>query len=372
MLFGFFSFLFISIATYAQDKKWISEFDNIYFEKAPNYPQYRTIFLKKSLSGSSYDFMHLSYCVDALAKMYKLTGDSRFFNDEKAIIDNVLKSAIETKDHYKGWIASQPLHPSTLGKEVFLFEGYLFRYILEFLNILKKDKWSEDSVENEKWFSETVAFIENNVWRKWTARSVKSKGNPIEMFLYNRTDQSSLWAMIALELDKVSSDILIKQQAKLLYLTFDNKMHMNIRVSTIDSSAVVWNSTWDHRSDSTVIQDVAHGNQVVAYIIAAIELGNKNWNESDCIKICNTVKKILLKKQGYTFYDNMDRTPLPEREGSGNFISDGWVKLGRCDRELQNDYIMFIQKNQSIVYEYLQAPQLYAQIAYNEFILNKK
>ena len=74
------------------------------------------------------------------------------------------------------------------------------------------------------------------------------------------------------------------------------------------NNAYVWNSTYDDVSGTdasgtkkSVIQDVSHGNHVVAYIIAAHEFGDKNWSKTDIDKIANTFKKNVFNKKNHSF-----------------------------------------------------------------------
>lgn len=357
-----------------------NEFDYLYRNEPSSHSSYRDLSLRRSLSKNSADFMLLSYMMDALITMYKATNDTKYLREATLLIDNVISTSkvsenirpnnYKYKDGYKSWTS-----PRTGFQESILYEGYLFRVVCDLLHFLNEKGWRELSVSNNNWYNATLGFVEVHVWQKWISRSVSIYNNPYKLLLYSRTHMASHWASIALILERISSNNRIKSEARSLYNQFDVLLKRNLKDNPIHPNTYKWNSTWDDvrstnaiGSKKSIIQDVSHGNQVVSYIMLSRRLNNKNWMDSHVQKLKNTLKYVVFNTNGASFFDNLDRSSVGNK-GSGRFQSDGWVRLGRGDKEINSLYKQYVykefvrQKNKD--YHRL---QLYAHIYYNETV----
>lgn len=314
------------------------------------------MYFTQSISANSYDFMFISTGLDALQAIYTVTKDSTYLNDEKKIIDNVIGSAevssaipgniYKIKDDYLGWISKTP--DRAYNNEAQLFESYIFQYIVKCLYQLKESGWVSISPERTQWYNNVLFFTEKNIWEKWMSRSIRQSGLPYRIFLGIRTHMAAHWAGIALVLEQLSQNSEIKKQCRELYTAYDTLLKRNLQPNPAHPTAYLWNCTWDDndniqaRKDSkAIIQDVSHGNHVISYIITALEMGSPNWTREDINKFINTVKYVIYDRQKHIFSDLVDGTPSLITPGRGNFQADGWLKLGRYDRDLQNLYIHF-------------------------------
>lgn len=320
------------------------------------------IALGYSKSGNSYDFMTLRSTLGTLNSIIAETADERLINEEILLINNLINSAqvsqnipnnkYEFKDGYKGWIAlkTNERNKGSQFLEVPLFESYSFFYITQFLYLIRKNKWIEKSSANKVWWKNTLSFIEKNEWKKWYERSYKIHNKYYRVFLRSRTHMGSHWAGIAMYLKEMTSNSDIKGECKKAQEQYDTLLKRNLKLNPTCQSAWVWNSTYDNTmgtdanaTESSIIQDVSHGNHVVAYITAAYQLGDMCWRSEDIQSLCNTLKYIIYNKQTNTFADNVDGTKDPSRPGRGNFVEDGWIKLSKYDLEVANIFNLFSQ-----------------------------
>lgn len=316
-----------------------------YTEKKMNNRTNWDVALQRSKSGDAYQFMALRRDFGFINEMI-YSNDFSLIENGMILIDNIIASAetsssIEgnktNRDRFKGWISQN--ENNEYYKEVALYESYSFFYITQFLYILKNTGWVDESENNRKWWSETRDFVEENVWCKWEERSKVLKNKEYWYFLRQRIHMGSHWAGIAMYLGEMTEDKEIKKQTKEVQRQYDMLLKRNLKNV---NNAYIWNSTYDdvtgtnaQGANKPIIQDVSHGNHVVAYIIAAHEFGSPNWTKNDITKLVNTLKNVVYDKQKNIFRDNVDGTVNASRPGWGNFIADGWVKLASYDTDVR-------------------------------------
>lgn len=328
-----------------------------------------------SLSGNSYEFMALRQYLGALNVMIKVTKDEELIQKQITLINNVMNtsqvsnsivsSIYPQKDEFRGWIVhrANDRNIGAVNVEVPLFESYSFFYIAEFLHLLKENGWVNQSLDNKKWWENTVGFVEQHIWTKWRTRSHKINGGYNAIFLRGRTHMGSHWAGIASYLHEVTTDMDIKQQTSELVQQYDRLLKRNLRLK---KGAYVWNATYDDVMDTdasyvkeNIIQDGSHGNHVISYVVAAYELGNKNWTKKDLQRFSNTITKVMYDKKTNTFADNVDGSRDRTFTGRGNFVGDGWVKLGYYDKTAAKVFKRF-SNNESLLRRYNQNLQFKA------------
>lgn len=375
--------LFIFTSTQSQ-KNWQKYFDQKYNGLCGSGTTFRENFLLKSTSGNVYDFMGLSETADALMNMYVATENEEYLNDEIKLINNVIATANVSKlipeneyvlkDDYLGWTSKTPGH--AFNNETVVAEGYLFRYIVQFLYEIKKTGWKDRSVANSDWYHGTLQFVEKNLWEKWISRSLRSKARPYGTFLSSRTHMGSLWAFTGLILKEITDKPEIKTQCQELVDMYDLLLKRNLKPNPDFPNAYVWNSTWDSvdgtQAEPTLlssIQDVSHGNHVTAYLALSKRLNNPNWTDEDIMKVCNTIKQVVYNKNKMTFSDNVDGSPSEDRPGWGNSQADGWLKLALFDQHTLNLYLNFALQREDLVMQYGPELQYYADLTLIEYLL---
>ena len=309
-----------------------------------------------SQSMNAYDFMNLRKSVGPISLLVKITEDDYWIEEQKQIIDNLINSARTSRDipnntryldDFKGWISLTEGYSYL--KESPLYEGYTFLYVAEFLYLLDRIDWVNRSPENTLWWENTLNFVETNIWNKWYVRSKPIHGNNYAYFLRSRTHMGSHWAGFAMYLGAITSNSEIQSQTSFLIEQYDILLKRNfIEVE----GGYIWNSTYDDvtgtyatSASSDIIQDVSHGNHVLAYIIAAHKFGNENWGDEQIGRLAYTLKHFIYDEDSNTFADNVDGTTHESRPGRGNFIADGWVKLSSYDEELRTIFEIFGQTN---------------------------
>lgn len=313
---------------------------------------------------NSFSFMPLRQYLGALNVMIKATKESELIDQQITLVNNLInssqvsntigKNTYKFKDEFRGWVVlkADEGNKGTINKEVPLFESYSFFYVSEFLYILKEMGWVDQSIENRKWWEDTVQFVEQNIWTKWRTRSYKESKMYDRTFLRNRTHMGSHWAGVASYLNKITYDDKIKEQTIRVVQQYDRLLRRNLKIRR---GAYVWNSTYDNvsgtealGSSSSIIQDVSHGNHVISYVVAAYELGNTNWTKRDLRYFSKTVTKIMYDARTNTFSDNVDGTVDKSRPGLGNNVGDGWVKLGNYDKQVKKTFRVFSENEKSV------------------------
>lgn len=367
-------------------KNWQYYFDQKYTSLCWSGTTIRENYQRISTSGNAYDFMGLSDIASSLMYMYVATQNEEYLNDEIKIINNVLSTAAVSKlipgnqypfkDDYLTWISRTRGY--SYNNEATLYEGYIFRYITQFLYEIKKSGWVSRSGNNRDWYNSTLQFIEKNIWEKWITRSKKINSNPYGIFLGSRTDMASLWAFIGLVLKELTEKTEIKNQCHDVVNMYDTLLKRNLTFNPNFPDAYTWNSNWDNVEGTQgkldpppEIQDASHGNQVIAYIAISKRLNNPNWTNENIMPFCNTVKHVLFQKSTFTFADNVDGSASDSRPGWGNSNADGWLKLSLFDTETLNLFLSFAYQRQDLLVKYGQELQYFATLAFIEHVLTQ-
>src|SRR5690606_36528027 len=129
--------------------------------------------------GNAYQFMSLRRYLGVNNALVK-KGSRDAINHQWILIENLMKTAQISqeiknnkspfKDKYKTWITLS--ETSVHHQEVFLYEGYAFFYIAQFLFYTRENGWSTASSENGKRWRAALLFLETNIWTKWSNRSL--------------------------------------------------------------------------------------------------------------------------------------------------------------------------------------------------------
>ncbi|MDM1527396.1 hypothetical protein HX091_15880 [Myroides odoratimimus] len=289
----------------------------------------------KSISGNSSFFLELGYFINTM------TLNKDFITND-LIINNIISSSTI----YQGtnlWrileISDKSVNHNLKGKEFMLFEGYLMRYISQYLYINKESNVIDKKIAIKTFF-------------KWYYRSVEMYGDASLLF-GSRLHMASHWATIAVysldianEKEKVVLEDFIKE--------FDLQVRDNLKTVYVNEhECYIWNSTYysqftkllKERKKDIKLQDVSHGNHIIQYVLDCYELGLKSWLIDDLRVFRNTLKYIIWQNpnraKDFLYYS--DNREL----GTGWKQSDGWMKLMIVlkDNELYDIYNSFYKNN---------------------------
>lgn len=335
---------------------------------------------------SSYQLMAFGKNIGGLVTMYQATDTVKYFEDALALVEDVMKQVKRGKDikrnpklfkdNYLGWEnrnADYEKHKNG-GKdkrEIPLFESRFLRYVAQMLYIIENDKnlsINHAIINKEKVIKE---FVEVNGWRKWFERGEAKEKGCYPYLFRNRTHMTSHWALVALYLEKIATDPTQRKQYREFLDIYDQQLKANFKVTK--NNAYKWNMTWDsswpyntecnQKSKNTIIQDVAHGNHVVAYIVEAYNLGSKNWTKTDIQRLCNTLKYIIYDNKNKRFYSDLSQN-LDSEFADGIRMSDGFQYLSRYDKEVFNAFETVLN-NKNNFYRFRQnEPQYVAERQY--------
>ena len=324
--------------------------------------------LKRSRNNNVLNFMELSYSMNANTLMYEKTKDKKYLEIGNSIIANVFNFKENTnKFNSSKWKfnSKAPKSQHLVGKEVFLFEGYLLRYIAEYLFFTKEVQG------NTLLFKSTLENLENR-FIYWSSKSQQKYKDNSDL-LGVRVHMGAQKASLALYLFKMSDSEKNKEIYKSFYDQYNKALKQNLHLLNEKGyDYYVWNSTWDTSLCNQIsdlkkegkynkeIQDVSHGNHVIQFIIDSYVFGEGNWKKEDLIRMSNTLKYKIWN--GTNFADNIDgnNSNISSIKDTGWKQSDGWMKLTKYDKELIIIYNNFYQKNKGKIDKSMLNLQFYA------------
>lgn len=326
--------------------------------------------LNFSVSKDSWQLYKLAYGLDAYNAMYEATGKIEYLNRSLKIIQNVIHASIvsrelprsQFKDSYRGWANHSHEENGDDGKEYPLFESFLWRYVSSFLRIVYESPDLMAQPMYKEAYKNILEFTEINIYQKWKSRGLN------HIYRAN-THMFSHWARICLNLWIITKNDEYKVVADDFTRLLTNQLHTNLHASDsywwdarwIEGKRTILQRLFSDRSRYRAMkgQDVPHGNAVVAFMIEGYELG-LYFNSRDIRRLINTFMNVVWK----------DNDVIAEfLDGSGNSygkISDGFMKLGRYDGDLQRRLEKF-DLNKNTVYN--RWAQYYANGALNAKML---
>ena len=288
--------------------------------------------LPLSRSTDSWDHYDLSYSVDSCVAMFRATGERRYLDRALEFVENVAASAepaadLDTspfKDDYRGWASSKT---GQGGDEVPLYESYFWRYGTALLLAIRDNPEVYADPGYRARYDKLLAFAEIHVFEKWYSRG------PAEAIYRERTHMAAHWALIGLNLSRITGDT--ARRKRYLEVVGNIDLHLpgsgaslrgQLRRNPVEPTAYFWSDVWG--SARRPGQDVSHGNGVMAYVVEARDRG-RFWTAADMAAFSALLTKVIWPG-GTTYRNFVDGT------GTDNgWLSDGFVKLGRYDAAVQ-------------------------------------
>ncbi len=280
-------------------------------------------------SKDSWDHYEVSYSVDACVAMFRATGERRYLDRALEFVENVAGSAAVSsklprssfKDNYLGWVSAQT------DDEVPLYESYFWRYGTGLLAAMRENPAVYGDTGYRGRYDRLLAFAEKNVFEKWHSRG------PEDTVYRERTHMASHWALIALNLSRVTTDAGRRKRYQTVIADVDQHLpghtgglRQQMRRNPAEATAYFWSDVWG--SAQRPGQDVSHGNGVMAYVVEARDHGTF-WTKTDTAAFASLLTRVIWPG-GTTYRGFVD--------GSGadnGWLSDGFVKLGRTDPAVQ-------------------------------------
>jgi len=288
--------------------------------------------LPMSRSTDSWDHYDLSYSVDACIAMFRATDQRRYLDRALEFIENVadssaVSSSLRTsqfRDRYRGWTSTSS---GQGGDEVPLYESYFWRYGTALLVAMRKTPTIYANPVYRARYVRLLRFAEVDIFEKWYSRG------PGDNIYRERTHMAAHWALIALNLSRITEDPARRARYLAVVDAIDLRMpgravglRGQLRRNPAEPTAYFWSDVWG--SARRPGQDVSHGNGVMAYVVEARDAG-RHWTSADMAAFASLLTKVIWPG-GRTYHNYVDGT------GSDNgWFSDGFVKLGRFDPATQ-------------------------------------
>ncbi len=317
-------------------QRWLERFDEDWTRSRPQV-------VELSRSPDSWDHYPLSYSVDALTAAYRASGDTAYLEDGLTLLEDVAASARPSaelagsryRDGYRGWASARE---DVAGQEVPLFESYLWRYGTHLLVVASASPQARADPAIAPRVDALVRFVERDVFDKWFERG------PEGTLYRERTHMSAHWALLATDLYGLTGDperrARCEEVARAIVDGGSGERHsLAAQLVPADeaSGALFWSDEWGvYRAPG---QDVAHGNNVIAYLVEAHDRG-AGWPARTVEGLRVTFDEVVWPAQGRGAADGDQGAGRGAEfvDGSGRgsgWFSDGWVKLGRYDAALQ-------------------------------------
>jgi len=306
--------------------------------------------IKRMARGkNAYNYINIGYFLNANNIMFKKTGDKLYLDYNMEILDIILNQD-RAGDSDEGWkiqVASSNQNASSNNKESVNFEGYFFRYLGEFLHIIKSERLYNARQQSIELYL-TKSF---NKWRKLSEKSFKD----MSTLYHQRIHIAANWAVVSLYLYELTKEEIYKE----FYGAFDKQLRKNLVIKKKNGKACyVWNSTYSEKftvalrkreTSTPIIQDVSHGNHVINYVVTAHKFHPDIWTEDDLKIFSNTLIELIWDDHSKTFSDNVDGTDSKNKEvrNTGWKQADGWMKLMTYSPQLVNLYRHYYTKNSS-------------------------
>ncbi|MCO8276583.1 hypothetical protein M1L60_38995 [Actinoplanes sp. TRM 88003] len=278
--------------------------------------------LPLSRSADSWDHYEVSYTVDASVAMFRATGERRYLDRSLQFVENVVGSARSMRGGYLGWTSAQED-----GDEVPLYESYFWRYGTGLLVAMRENAAVYGDPAYRARYDRLVSFAEKHIFEKWYSRGSD------DTIYRERTHMTAHWALIALNLSRVTADAGRKQRYLSVVADVDQHvpgqsggLRQQMRRHPVEPTAYFWSDRWG--SAERPGQDVSHGNGVMAYVVEARDRGT-TWTQADLAAFSSLLTRVVWPG-GTTYKAYVD--------GSGadnGWFSDGFVKLGRSSPGVQ-------------------------------------
>jgi hypothetical protein len=295
-------------------------------------------YLPLSTSGNSWKYYNLAYGIDGVTAMFEATGNTKYLDRALLYVRNVIASAVPSsslpnsqfKDGYLGWGAwDHPYDTSLVGGEYPLTESYCFRYVTKLLRAMRNNPAVYADPAYRKTYDDVLAFTKVNIFEKWSKRGSAN--------LYrSRTHMAAHWAFIAADLWTLTADPIERAKYRTvvdninLHLpNYSSSLRQQMKPASGDTAAYFWSDVWG--STAAPGQDVSHGNNVIAYVVEAHDLGIE-WTATDIRALSRTLLNHIWvpTSTGYRYGLYVDGS------GAGNgWFNDGFCKLGRYDAAIQ-------------------------------------
>ncbi|WP_273568755.1 hypothetical protein [Maribacter halichondriae] len=279
----------------------------------------------RSLSNSGfYDQQQyfLSYYIHGAVKMWQATGDIKYFNEARLLIDNSIATTVTLSNGRKGW----PGRGSNVGYA--LWDSFWAREVTYLLRVLDESPdFRQNTSGVQNWFNSTLSWVQENIWNRYYQAGL----GHIERV---NAHMASHWARIGLHLWKITGQT---AQYKEVYENFCYKgmstqggasFRGNLRLNPNNNSAYVWNTDWNN----SYIQDTSHGNVVIQTVVDGFK-ENEYWNQTDINRFLSTLKNVVWRSEDV----QKNREFV---DGSGGYFLQGrmhaWLTLGQYDASVQN------------------------------------
>lgn len=350
-------FLITVQVCYGQD--WKAKFDD---RLASNLGFSYDKLKRVSKRTDAYNYIALGYFLNANNLMYLKTKQEKYLVYNKDILDEMLSNVDESNTLNWKWKVVQKDDTISYVDNVVL-EGYFYRYLGEYIDVLVSNNIDEINI------NKYLEILENG-FKKWVNRSKDIYGDPYSYFFHIRIHIASNWGTAALYLDKFKQDTLYSDYLKLL----NNQLKSLLTLKDVNGlKCYTWQSNYQSQFtislqrktiENPVIQDVGHANHVVSYLVASYELGYDTWTKEDLVYLSNTLKELIWKKNEFKFSDNVDGSASKDLEfkDQGWKQSDGWIKLIKYNKGLEEIYKTYYSMNKDIVFSSSMALQYYVNL----------
>ncbi len=299
-----------------------------------SWPQQYAHYLPLSQSADSWDYYNLAYALDGPVALYLATDDPTYLDQALVFVNNMVAAARPSRelgpqafgDDFLGWVSHQNGQD---GNEVPLYESYAWRYVTRLLLVIRTTPALYADPAYRADYERLLAFTEVNIFDKWYTRGVNA-------YIYRQnTHMAAHWAFIAMDLSRLTSDPTRRARAQQIVADINfhlpnyanASLHGQMQISPLNAAAYFWSADWGETARPG--QDVAHGNNVIAYLVEAHDLHVGGWTDADMQRLCVLFDQVVWPAAG-------QYAEFVDGSGTGNgWFAEGFMKLGRYSAAIQ-------------------------------------
>lgn len=288
-------------------------------------------------SENGFNYYYLGPYLEGLISMSEATGDIGYLTLALSMSMMIINSGKDLNGD--GYLDFRVEGKGLDKPDVALYEWRGFRPLARLARLLHGVTWLD---EHQLKDADTLSdFVRTNIVEKWSKNFSKAKG--IDFFEDDQLiHRASHMGDILVDVVALDDGGPFQDSLKTLGLAVKNQ----IRRSTRQTGAVEWNILYGNsggilRRYNTLrgVADTSHASGVVSFVVSDAMLTQEVFNRQDLQRLANTLKTVIwngdLNKPAFADYvDGGTNKQKPNTYGARN-LSDGWVKLGVMDPEVQ-------------------------------------
>ncbi|NND01883.1 MAG: hypothetical protein HKN91_03780, partial [Acidimicrobiia bacterium] len=324
---------------------WEAKFDTSAVQAQCNQ---RIADLQTSTYGSHALYRSAYSCFDGLVAMWRATNDTQYLDIALNHVEQAISLARprsgQYSDDFRGWEAFNT------GTEQSLREAYLWRYVTVMLREMSERPTLLAQGNYQQRYDAILSFTETHVYTKWRTRTGYTD------IYRSRTHMTSHWGHICMNLQRIATSATIRTECAEVVRQINNGMAayggagLRTQLTAWQGSpgALHWSAEWGYTPEQRgYSNDTNHGSAEVGYMVEAFDYGH-DFTQAELNGLLVLTHERILPTGTSTppaWITPPSAAPYSPPSSYGNLFTEGFVKLGRHDVELQQKLEAYVNKD---------------------------